>query len=344
MIEDAASWLAEPAESDRPTAASGSWASASPAACRSSPPAARRCATGWRSCCRSAATATCRGRCTTSAPARSLTAPSRAARLRRGDHPARRRRSSRPGGPGAAAAAAILAFLEASRLDMVDKARAASGIRARPDDGGRSAGTVAHADDLRQQSGRRAPRPDPRCPISPPSAATPRCHPIAAQPPACPIYLLHGLDDNVIPAVESRLLARTLRDRGVDGPLPRHAARHPRRGRSRRVGLVGVRAGPLLDRGPRGLTGPRPRARRRLRRRAARRRGRDLAQRRDFLRRELPEVTRPQPLVGDRPDRHAPQARRPDGRSTRTSCAPGDCALRGSRSTAASRRVRWATR
>jgi predicted esterase len=33
--------------------------------------------------------------------------------------------------------------------------------------------------------------------------------------PAAPVYLLHGLDDNVIPAIESSLLADTLRARGV---------------------------------------------------------------------------------------------------------------------------------
>jgi len=33
--------------------------------------------------------------------------------------------------------------------------------------------------------------------------------------PAAPVYLLHGTDDNVIPAIESSLLAETLRARGV---------------------------------------------------------------------------------------------------------------------------------
>jgi predicted esterase len=34
-------------------------------------------------------------------------------------------------------------------------------------------------------------------------------------PPAAPVYLLHGSDDTVIPAVETRLLARHLEARGV---------------------------------------------------------------------------------------------------------------------------------
>ncbi len=46
--------------------------------------------------------------------------------------------------------------------------------------------------------------------------------------PPFPVYLLHGTDDNVIPAVESVLLAETLRERGVEvwqlaTPLITHA-------------------------------------------------------------------------------------------------------------------------
>jgi dienelactone hydrolase len=43
----------------------------------------------------------------------------------------------------------------------------------------------------------------------------PALSPDHAAPPTCPVYLLHGMDDNVIPAIESELLARTLRNRGV---------------------------------------------------------------------------------------------------------------------------------
>jgi dienelactone hydrolase len=50
----------------------------------------------------------------------------------------------------------------------------------------------------------------------------------ARSTPAFPVYLLHGTDDNVIPAVESTLLAETYRSRGVDvtqltTPLITHA-------------------------------------------------------------------------------------------------------------------------
>ena len=46
--------------------------------------------------------------------------------------------------------------------------------------------------------------------------------------PAAPVYLLHGADDNVIPAIESTLLAETLRARHVrveqlSTPLITHA-------------------------------------------------------------------------------------------------------------------------
>jgi len=39
--------------------------------------------------------------------------------------------------------------------------------------------------------------------------------PSRSSPPSCPVFLLHGADDNVIPAIESVLLARELRSRGV---------------------------------------------------------------------------------------------------------------------------------
>jgi predicted esterase len=49
-----------------------------------------------------------------------------------------------------------------------------------------------------------------------------------APAPSAPVYLLHGVDDNVIPAVESKLLADSLRARGAQvtqlaTPLITHA-------------------------------------------------------------------------------------------------------------------------
>ena len=43
----------------------------------------------------------------------------------------------------------------------------------------------------------------------------PALSPAPAPPAAAPVYLLHGADDNVIPAIESSLLADSLRAKGV---------------------------------------------------------------------------------------------------------------------------------
>ena len=43
----------------------------------------------------------------------------------------------------------------------------------------------------------------------------PALSPSRSTPPSAAVYLLHGADDNVIPAVESVLLAGELRQRGV---------------------------------------------------------------------------------------------------------------------------------
>jgi predicted esterase len=43
----------------------------------------------------------------------------------------------------------------------------------------------------------------------------PDLSPSRSTPPSADVYLLHGADDNVIPAVESVLLAGELRQRGV---------------------------------------------------------------------------------------------------------------------------------
>jgi len=109
---------------------------------------------------------------------------------------------------------AILSFLEASRLDMVDKPKAQTEFeRAR-----RLAGTlpepartlmgyvnardVAHLGPI-------------LLPLVSAAGGDPALSPDRASPPACPVYLLHGTEDNVIPAAESVVLARDLRARGV---------------------------------------------------------------------------------------------------------------------------------
>ena len=154
-----------------------------------------------------------------------------AARLRRRDHPARRRRAHRARRSGRSrCATAILAFLDASHVDMVDKAQAQASSRARGHwptalaEPARTLMTYVNDRDV-----------DHLGPILLPhvarSEATRRCRRRRSAPPACPVYLLHGTDDNVIPAVESALLAETS-NAAWRASTARDAADHPRRGRS----------------------------------------------------------------------------------------------------------------
>jgi dienelactone hydrolase len=119
-----------------------------------------------------------------------------------------------PAAQAPALRAAILSFLEASHLDMVDKAQAAREFgRARTLAGAlpepaRTLMTYVNDRDV----ARLGPILVPHLTALSGDAAL---SPDRAPPPACRVYLLHGADDNVIPAIESALLARTLRDRGV---------------------------------------------------------------------------------------------------------------------------------
>jgi dienelactone hydrolase len=109
---------------------------------------------------------------------------------------------------------AILSFLEASRLDLVDKAESAREF----------ARSRALADTLPEPSrtlmsyvndrdvARLGPILAPHLDVL---GGDPALSPARAAAPDCPVYLLHGTDDNVIPAIESVLLAATLRERGV---------------------------------------------------------------------------------------------------------------------------------
>jgi dienelactone hydrolase len=123
---------------------------------------------------------------------------------------------------------AILSFLEASRLDMVDKEQAAREFaRAKTLAGdlpepSRTLMTYVNNRDVVHLG-----------PILAPHLTAlggdPALSPDHSPPPSCTVYLLHGLDDNVIPAIESALLARSLRDRGTDvrfvaTPLVTHAS------------------------------------------------------------------------------------------------------------------------
>jgi dienelactone hydrolase len=122
---------------------------------------------------------------------------------------------------------AILTFLEGSRLDMVDKARSATEfaraqtLAAALPEPARTMMRYVNDRDVTHLGPLLLPHVakigDDRM-LSPASEAA----------PAAPVYLLHGADDNVIPAIESTLLADTLRRRGVEvhqlaTPLITHA-------------------------------------------------------------------------------------------------------------------------
>jgi dienelactone hydrolase len=109
---------------------------------------------------------------------------------------------------------AILSFLEASRLDMIDKAEARKEFeRARAlatglPEPARTLMAYVNTRDVEHLG-----------PILLPHVSEmggdAALSPSRSAAPACPVYLLHGTDDNVIPAVESVILARELRARAV---------------------------------------------------------------------------------------------------------------------------------
>lgn len=109
---------------------------------------------------------------------------------------------------------AIHIFLEASRLNMVDKARSeAEFARAR-----KAAGTL----DEPARSLMRAVNERDVATLGPillphvgEIGGDPALSPARSPPPAATVYLLHGTDDNVIPAIESGLLRDDLRSRGT---------------------------------------------------------------------------------------------------------------------------------
>jgi dienelactone hydrolase len=109
---------------------------------------------------------------------------------------------------------AILSYLEASRLDMVDKPKAAAEF----------ARAKALATALEQPShtymdyvnARDVARLGPvLLPHLGDLGGDPALSAARSPAPACPVYLLHGTDDNVVPAIESTLLADHLRAQHV---------------------------------------------------------------------------------------------------------------------------------
>jgi dienelactone hydrolase len=121
---------------------------------------------------------------------------------------------------------AILTFLNASHVDMVDKDRAAVEFeRARrleaelPEP---AAALMAHVNERDVDA--LGPKLLPHVEAL---GRDPALSPERSPPPAAPVYLLHGAEDNVIPAVESELLARRLDEvtevRLLTSPLITHA-------------------------------------------------------------------------------------------------------------------------
>jgi dienelactone hydrolase len=137
---------------------------------------------------------------------------------------------------------AIRSYLEASRLDMLDKPKAAL--------------EFAHARKLAETLGEPArtymsyvnARDVARLgPVLLPHVADlggdPRLSPSRSPFPRVPVYLLHGTDDNVVPAIESVLLARDLAARAVPvhlllTPLITHAEVDRRSSMSAIWGLI----------------------------------------------------------------------------------------------------------
>ena len=137
-------------------------------------PPPRRTTTAWRCCCSASPIASCRR-------------PGRAAA---------RRRAALPGRVGARSGG---------------QARAAAGVRRAPRDRQEAAGAVGDAARLRERSRRRAPR---RAPAAARRTLRRRSGAVAgasADKPTAPVFLLHGIADNVIPAAESVHLSAALR-------------------------------------------------------------------------------------------------------------------------------------
>lgn len=104
----------------------------------------------------------------------------------------------------------IRTFLEASHVDMVDKARArtifdrAQAMAAAMPEPSRSLMTAVNDRDVAGLGPRLLPHVEAL-------GADPTLSPVDAPAPLAPVFLLHGADDNVIPALESTRLADHLR-------------------------------------------------------------------------------------------------------------------------------------
>jgi dienelactone hydrolase len=122
---------------------------------------------------------------------------------------------------------AILSYLEASRLDMIDRVKAAAefshakALEATLAEPARTYMAYVNSRDV----GRLGPI---LLPHVSELGGDPALSPSRSPAPSAPVFLLHGTDDNVVPAIESTLLARDLATRGVEvhvllTPLITHA-------------------------------------------------------------------------------------------------------------------------
>ena len=143
----------------------------------------------------------------------------------------------------------ILAFLNASHLDMVDKPRAAlefertKKLTETLPEPARTFMTWVNTRDV----ARLGPALLPHVTAM---ADDPALSPLRNPAPSAPVYLLHGADDNVIPAAESEMLAADLRARGgrvaqLSTPLITHAEVDHPPGIAEIWKLVRFWAGPL---------------------------------------------------------------------------------------------------
>ena len=109
---------------------------------------------------------------------------------------------------------AILSYLEASRLDMVDKGKAAAEFE-RAKQLATSLEEPSHTY-MNYVNARDVARLGPvLLPHVSELGGDPALSPTRSPFPAAPVYLLHGTDDNVVPAIESTLLGDALRARHV---------------------------------------------------------------------------------------------------------------------------------
>lgn len=121
----------------------------------------------------------------------------------------------------------ILAFLEASHIDMIDKNKGHEAFE--------HARTMTEALDepartlMNDVNNRDVARLGPvLLPYVSALGGDPALSPTRSPAPSAPVFLLHGTDDNVIPAIESVLLADFLRGKGIEvhqlaTPLITHA-------------------------------------------------------------------------------------------------------------------------